>query len=135
MQIYGVLENPGSSGARGDLATTRTFAHFLQKFEKSEGCDLKRVLTACAFFQRTVQYAVDDAQNVMRAQNLVGNSGGNSLNFSALLLKVANLAALLDPNLYDRRLTALALVKAKLAMTQQRIGLEADSNYLELCGV
>lgn len=26
--------------------------------------------------QRTAQYAVDDAQNTMRAQNLVGNNGG-----------------------------------------------------------
>ncbi|KZL66255.1 fungal specific transcription factor domain protein [Colletotrichum tofieldiae] len=72
-----VLENPGCSRARGDLAATRNFAHFLQKFEKSEGCDLKRVLTACAFLQRTAQYAVDDAQNMMRAQNLVNNNGGS----------------------------------------------------------
>ncbi|UQC86042.1 uncharacterized protein CLUP02_11541 [Colletotrichum lupini] len=71
-----VLETPGSARARGDLAATRNFAHFLQKFEKSEGCDLKRVLTACAMMQRTAQYAVDDAQNIMRAQNLVGNNGG-----------------------------------------------------------
>ncbi|KAJ0164629.1 putative transcriptional regulatory protein [Colletotrichum tanaceti] len=69
-----VLENPGYSRARGDLAATRSFAHFLQKFEKSQGCDLKRVLTACAFLQRTAQYAVDDAQNMMHAQNLVGNA-------------------------------------------------------------
>ncbi|WQF84309.1 hypothetical protein CDEST_09323 [Colletotrichum destructivum] len=70
-----VLENPGCSRARGDLAATRSFAHFLQKFEKSEGCDLKRVLTACAFLQRTAQRAVDDAQNMMHAQNLVVNDG------------------------------------------------------------
>ncbi|OHE93291.1 hypothetical protein CORC01_11434 [Colletotrichum orchidophilum] len=71
-----VLESPGSSRARGDLAATRNFAHFLQKFEKSEGCDLKRVLTACAMMQRTAQHTVDDAQNIMRTQNLVGNDGG-----------------------------------------------------------
>lgn len=71
-----VLENPGSSRARSDLGATRSFAGFLQRFEKTEGCDLKRVLTACAMLQRTVQYAVDDAQNTMRAQNLVGGTGG-----------------------------------------------------------
>ncbi|TEA19734.1 Fusaridione A cluster transcription factor fsdR [Colletotrichum sidae] len=71
-----VLENPASPRARSDLAATRSFAHFLQRFEKSEGCDLKRVLTACAMMQRTAQYAVDDAQNTMRAQNLVGGGGG-----------------------------------------------------------
>ncbi|EQB46796.1 hypothetical protein CGLO_14138 [Colletotrichum gloeosporioides Cg-14] len=71
-----VLENPGSPRARSDLGATRSFAGFLQRFEKTEGCDLKRVLTACAMLQRTVQYAVDDAQNTMRAQNLVGGTGG-----------------------------------------------------------
>ncbi|KAL0938319.1 uncharacterized protein CTRU02_204929 [Colletotrichum truncatum] len=71
-----VLENPGSSRARSDLGATRSFAHFLQRFEKTEGCDLKRVLTACAMMQRTAQHAVDDAQNTMRAQNLVGSNGG-----------------------------------------------------------
>ncbi|KAF6793728.1 hypothetical protein CMUS01_16071 [Colletotrichum musicola] len=75
-----VLENPGSPRARADLTATRSFAHFLQKFEKSECCDLKRVLTACAMMQRTAQYTVDDAQNTMRAQNIVGsNAGGVSL--------------------------------------------------------
>ncbi|KDN71102.1 hypothetical protein CSUB01_07192 [Colletotrichum sublineola] len=81
-----VLENPGGIRARGDLAATRNFAHFLQKFEKSEGCDLRRVLKGLAFLQRTAQHAVDDAQNMMRAHSLTGNNAGSGSSIPGFIL-------------------------------------------------